>query len=52
MFAARVVNNTRLGLGPGGEAMGSSERNNDNYSFLGAAEGPPQPRPSCNQGIK
>ena len=36
MFAARVVN-TRLGLA--GEAMGSSERNNDNYSFLGAAAG-------------
>ena len=28
------------GLGRGrGEAMGSSERNNDNYSFLGAAAG-------------
>ena len=45
------------GWGLGGEAMGSSERNNDNYSFLGAAAGPrgagpPQPRPSCNQGIK
>ena len=48
---------TGRGWGPGGEAMGSSERNNDNYSFLGAAAGPrgagpPQPRPSCNQGIK
>ena len=27
------------GPGLGGEAMGSSERNNDNYSFLGAAAG-------------